>query len=617
MSKNTPNLLITEADQQIRECLDNDVNFSVVAGAGSGKTTSLVQALDYIREKKGKALRRDGQKIACITFTNRAVDVISGRLGWDDLYLVSTLHSFLWGEIGRFTREIKHFLKEDLIPAQIEKQREKDNGGNSQRAIAAREKIASLTSDLQAMDAIERFKYDDTSQFSNYPEGRLSHDDVVAVAGVMISRNEILQKIMGQKYPYIFVDEAQDTFNEIVEALNSVCEKEGLPIVGYFGDPMQQIYDKRAGDFHGPARCQQITKTENFRCSPEVITLLNRFRGDVVQYPAGENSKVRGSVEILLMQAEVPEAPRNRYSDAQLDRTAARFDSLVDNWGWRGQENVKSLFLVRQMIARRLGFVELHKLFTGDYASSRAQDNYESGEHSLLKPLIRVLWPLVASFRANDVRTAMDTLRKYSPAFDPEGSNARRTLKEMLELANSLLLQLSERWDTNSLGELLRFAANNSICALTEQVLEDLNREPMQEEYDSDKHSLEKGRWLADSFFNMDSSEISNYADFVNDNTPFSTQHGVKGEEYENVVVVFDDVEAAWTNYSFSKTLTPGISGKPSDGQLDRSKKLAYVCFSRAEVNLKIVFFTPDPSGAKAELTRSGLLSDDQITVPA
>ena len=65
---------------------------------------------------------------------------------------------------------------------------------------------------------------------------------------------------LGQRYPFIFVDEAQDTFHEIVKGINLVCAGEGLPIVGYFGDPMQQIYDNRTGNFFGPPGSAEITK---------------------------------------------------------------------------------------------------------------------------------------------------------------------------------------------------------------------------------------------------------------------------------------------------------------------------------------------------------------------
>lgn len=608
---------LTEADTQIRQCLDQERSFSVVAGAGSGKTTSLLIALGYLREAKGKLLRRDEKKVACITFTNRAVDVISERLGWDDIYVVSTLHSFLWGEIKRFTDDIRLCLIDTLIPAQIKKYIERDNGGNSQRAIAARERVASLTADIIALGDVEKFKYDDTSSFSNYAVGRLSHDDIIALSGLMISQNEVLQSVIGQKYPYLFIDEAQDTFEEIIEAFNTVCAGEGLPIVGYFGDPMQQIYDRGMGDFDAPEGSLAITKKENYRCAPQVIELLNSFREDVQQIAAGRNAIIEGSIELVLVQSENPEAPRNRYSDKQLDRAATKFDVILDSWGWQDRENVKLLFLVRQMIARRLGFSEMHKLFTGEYASSRAQEDYETGEHALLKPFVKALWPLVERYENDDIRSVMNILREHSPAFDPEGENEQKSLKEMLELAKSLVKELSERWDSDELGTILRFARDNLICNLSDKLLEELDREPMQEAFDKNEHSTEKGRWLADRVFEMNTSQIARYVDFVNDNTPFSTQHGVKGEEYSDVVVVFDDTEAAWNTYSFSKTLTPGTSGEGTEGQLNRSKKLAYVCFSRAEINLKVILFTPNPASAKAELIGAGLFAENQITIEA
>lgn len=610
-------LIETNADNQIKTCIDERKNFSVVAGAGSGKTTSLVTALSYIREKEGVSLRRDGKQIACITFTNRAREVISERLGWDDLYLVSTLHSFLWGEIKRFSSDIRNCLAETIIPAHIEKQREKDNGGNSKTAIAAREKAASLESDLNLVRDVSAFKYDDTSTFSNYPEGRLSHDDIIALAGALISTNQTLQRIIGQKYPYIFVDEAQDTFNEIVAAINDICADDGLPLVGYFGDPMQQIYDKRAGDFHGPEAAIEIHKTENFRCSPQVIQLLNAFRKDVEQYAAGENADIVGSVELYLVSAEEPQGPRKSYTEDQLERASLRFDGLMESWGWKEQEDTKLLFLVRQMIARRLGFIGLHRLFTGPYASSRAQENYESGEHMLLKPFVRAIWPLVLDHRSGNSKAVLDTLRKYSPAFDPEGANATRSIKEMLELADRLVGDLSEIWDNSVLGDVLRFVGDRQLYSFSERLTEELDRAPMEEEYDDKTHALDKGRWLADEFFQMKTNELATYIDFLNDKTPFSTQHGVKGEEYPKVCVVFDDTEAGWYNYSFTKMLTPATSGEGTEGQMERSRKLAYVSFSRAVEQLKIVLFSLKPQDAKSELVGSGLFSDDQIYLVA
>ena len=339
MDIDMPKLRETKADTKIRNCLEAKQCFSMIAGAGSGKTTSLVSALQYLRETEGALLRRNDQKILCITYTNRAVKVISNHLDWDDLFLVRTLHKFLWSQIKKFTPNIREALRKHVIPLHIEKKQKDDNGRQSKKAVAAREKIASLQADLDSLDTVEGFDYNDTD-FSNYSEGQLNHNDVIDVAAYLISENEILRRIIGQKYPYIFVDEAQDTFENVVEALGKLCETEGLPIVGYFGDPMQQIYDKRAGDFAGLSNFTTITKEENFRCSRKVINLLNAFRIDVQQYPAGENAEIEGSVLIRLVKAEAPEGKRKRYTEDQIQRACERFGESLEIWGWRGRQPI-------------------------------------------------------------------------------------------------------------------------------------------------------------------------------------------------------------------------------------------------------------------------------------
>jgi DNA helicase-2/ATP-dependent DNA helicase PcrA len=413
----------------------------------------------------------------------------------------------------------------------------------------------------------------------------------------------------------LFVDEAQDTFREVVAALNGLCDTKGLPLVGYFGDPMQQIFEDRAGDFTGPADSASITKKENYRCSPEVITLLNAFRTDVQQVPAGENANVQGSVRVTLVAAETPAGPRNKYTDEQIDRACMRFDEAIASWGWDDHHNVKRLFLVRRMIARRLGFPELHELFTGTYASTKAQEEYEEGSHFLLKPFVDFLCPLMTAEKFGDARSAFAMLRTNSPAFDPRGVNARKTLQVMSESARVLTQELAAMWGKSTIRQILGYCEATDLCTIAPRLREHLDRDPRDEEYDADAHVSEKGDWLADTFMDMPTTETEAFAAFVSENTPYSTQHGVKGEEYEDVLVVFDDTEAAWHQYSFGKTLTPGTHGQPTEGQQVRSRKLAYVCFSRAEKNLRILLFTPDPVAAKQELVSVGLFEESQVTI--
>jgi DNA helicase-2/ATP-dependent DNA helicase PcrA len=604
----------SEADVLVRKCIDDHRSFAMIAGAGAGKTSSLVDALRRVRDSDGKNLRKHGQKIACITFTKRAVAVIKARLGFDELYLVSTLHGFLWGQISCFKEDIREALREYRIPALIEKAKEDDNGGKSKKAQKARARVEQLTEQLAAIGSIEQFNYADSS-FSDYSKCEIGHDDVIEIATYLFANNSTFRRITGLRFPYIFVDEAQDTFEGIVAGLNLVCTGLGLPLIGYFGDPWQQIYDRSAGVFLPPDGGEVIKKAENFRCSRSVIRLLNSYRTDIEQYAAGDNAACEGSVEFLLVKAEDPTEPRKRYSEEQIERALSRMDAAIEDWGWAGRSDVMKLFLARQMIARRLGFADLNRLFTGDYASSRAQDAFEEGEHFLLKPFLSTICPLLTAQNQGDGRKMINLLRRDSPAFAVDGLNAEKSLKLMIETSKALVGQLQALWDAEAIGTILRFCVDKQIIQPSERLLEHLDRAPRAEQFDEELHSLDKGDWLADTLFQMKPDSISRYADYLENNTAFSTQHGVKGEEYGKVLVVYDDVEAAWSQYSFSKTLTPLTAGEPTDRQRSITQKLAYVSFSRAMEDLRVLLFTTDPEGARVELIESKLLTPDQIRI--
>ena len=612
----TATLKPTEADTKIAECIAKNVSFSVIAGAGSGKTTSLVEALRGIQKTRGNKLRKDGQRVVCITYTNRAVGVISSRLGFDDIFYVSTLHGFLWAEIARFQGAIREALRDAIIPRHLEKARQKDNGGISQVAQKARKDLERLTTELAALNEQKPSVSYEETVISDYSKCVLNHDDVIDVAAYLITNKPLLRKGLGFKYPYIFVDEAQDTFPQVVEALNAVCAEEGGPVVGYFGDPMQQIYDKRAGDFAGPEGSKKIPKKENFRSATKVIDLLNNFRTDLKQVPGGKNADIEGSVLITVAQAPEPAGVRKTYTAEQLDEVTVKFEEAVEQWGWTGSSSVKHLFLARQMIARRLGFVTLHRLFTGDYSSSRSQSDYEDGTHYLLKPFVDGIFPLVDASRNNDPKKQIETLRRISPAFDDTGLNKNKTLKQMLEEASKHANALVEKWSGNTVKEILEYSSANALYSISDRLARQLGRAPRGAyEVGNEDHQREKGDWLADEFFKLKADELEKYIDFLDENSPFSTQHGSKGEEYEDVLVMIDDIEAAWNTYSFSKVLTPGVAGDPTDRQRELTQKLAYVCFSRAEVNLRILLFSRDAEAAIKELIADGLFQRDQVSM--
>lgn len=604
--------VIVDPDAKIQGFIDSMTNFTVVAGAGSGKTGSLVKALNYIYASHGIKMLAVGQKVACITYTKAAVAVIKKRTNLNELFLVSTIHGFMWSQISTYQDDIRRSIKEYIIPQRIEKKGEKAKG-NSKAAIKARSQIDRLNEALIAIQHTQSFRYNE-SGYSDFAKGHLGHDDIIDIASNLILNNKSLRRIIGQRFPYIFIDEAQDTFPNVIDAFNSVSMNVGLPITGYFGDPVQQIYEKRAGNFEGPAGTSTVEKKINYRCSTEVIKLLNAIRPELRQDPGDEN--VEGSVELLLIKSEKGEGDRNTYSKRQLQKNIQSFDRALDFFGWQDDDEVKQLYLTRQMIALRLGFSELNKLFTGPYSSQNSEDAFKEGTHYLISPFTSVLIPLLENFESDNWSAISALLRENSPVLDPDGKNKYRALSEVSAEILGSITRLTHLWATGTTREVLQFARDNDLIPGSERLDEQLSRSPRTIDYEDDIHYMDKGDWLCDEFFNLCCGELPNFYKFISNMTAYSTQHGVKGDEFPKVLVVFDDTEANWNQYSFSKLFTPKTSGKePTEGQRTKSYNLAYVCFSRAAKDLKIILFTDDPESAKREISSNKLLSSASIKV--
>lgn len=76
---------------------------------------------------------------------------------------------------------------------------------------------------------------------------------------------------------------------------------------------------------------------------------------------------------------------------------------------------------------------------------------------------------------------------------------------------------------------------------------------------------------------------------YLEGQTPFSTQHKTKGAEFENVLVILDN--GNWPNYNFDYLFT---NRADKIEIVERTKKIFYVCCTRAKENLAV--FYNDPS---------------------
>lgn len=99
-------------DTEIQECILSTPpkSFFMFAGAGYGKTRSLINTLEYLDTQKGAYLSEHGKQVAVITYTNAACDEIERRLQYKPIFSVSTIHSFLWEMIRNFQIDIKNWV---------------------------------------------------------------------------------------------------------------------------------------------------------------------------------------------------------------------------------------------------------------------------------------------------------------------------------------------------------------------------------------------------------------------------------------------------------------------------------------------------------------------------
>ena len=110
--------------ENVTESISKDESFLLEAGAGSGKTYTLIESLNFILENYSASLKVSGQKISCITFTNVAKDEIKDRTENNSLIEVLTIHEFLWSCIGNFQTELH--IKLSALNDEYERQRREE-----------------------------------------------------------------------------------------------------------------------------------------------------------------------------------------------------------------------------------------------------------------------------------------------------------------------------------------------------------------------------------------------------------------------------------------------------------------------------------------------------------
>lgn len=607
---NTPD---TDADEKIRSVLNLEklTGFTVVAGAGSGKTTSLVKALAHITKTRGKELKENTQRVACITYTEVAAREIHGELGNDPLASVSTIHSFLWDIVKPFQSDIAAWAQKqiELKIAMLTEKMEKYSSRVQQKTKDKdSDDLARFVRQAETQENITRWTY---GLGGDYSKGILGHNDIVELVPRLVQDHKLLAKLIARQYPFIFVDESQDTFPQVVECLKHVSFlSDGKMCLGFFGDPMQQIYMQGSGKIAVEPGWIPINKPENFRSSLRVLNCVNAVRaeGDEVEQVPGlpTEKQHEGEAYFFIL-------PADNQRSANLERVRGWLDTQSAEGAWtRSDSNggCKVLMIAHRMASQRLGFSELYSAFH-DKGSAALSSAFDEGSAWPLIPFRDVILPLCAASDATSPQV-LSILRAESPLF----AHARAThrIREAMEsgrIAVEGLHSLAAGDESVTLGALLRFAVEKNLVNLDPRM--DAYLEP--DGQHTDVVIGETATAVLDSMMRCEFRELAGYYTYINSESPYSTQHGTKGAEFDRVVVVLDDEEGRFNLYSYDKLLGLASPSKTDiqnrtegkDSAIERTRRLFYVCVSRAKESLAVVLFARDADTATAIVKKSAL----------
>lgn len=598
------------------QCIKNGENFILEGGAGSGKTYSLISLINALTEKLPNI------KIVCITYTNNAVAEILSRIENENLW-VSTIHEFIWALIRKYQNEIKNILVE-LINDDNEKNFKKPKD---------------FSEDLIAKEYFENLYVDYDEYYSVTPNDenrvKISHDHILIVAEKMFEKYKKIADILKDIADCIFVDEYQDTSPLVADILLKHLEQSDKKnVIGFFGDSMQSIYDDGVGNLN-QYNLTKIVKTQNRRDPRVVIEVANKFRDDDIEQrpsedtnaPNMENGTIReGSIKFL-------------YGNEADDFISIKEKSIFESWNFSDGKQTKELRLTHKYNAEMAGFKGLYDLYNADLIItliSKVKEKIDKGDLDSDKTLGELALEVKPTYKKVELLDQINGNEIYQSIYSvlegmswEEAYEKCRVTKESLMSyklngmsgryeANSyrdrilrrldILEEIIELYEANKFNDFFRITKfsiqnrNDKIClkqaidylvSEDDQTIEDVLKFAevkgllKEDELFSD-YILNKGFYLWERIKKITFNQYRKSVLYLKEFSPICTQHSVKGSEYDNVLLI---LESNWNKYDF-KTLFN--KGSKNDNVILRTKKLFYVCITRAKKNLVIYMPTDD-----------------------
>lgn len=624
-----PNNIDSGVDGEIATCLNLTApkSFFLFAGAGSGKTRSLVNALHHLQRNYTRHLRLSGQRVAVITYTNKASDEIKHRIGYDPLIEVSTIHSFVWTLIQGFNDDIKVWLKADLQKdiSELEEQERKGRAGTKASKDRQRD-IVNKKARLENLDKISKFVYNPNGE--NRGKDSLNHSEVIKICASFLLNKPTMQRLLVSRFPVLLIDESQDTNKNLMDAFLSVQNQQNDFILGLFGDLMQRIYADGKEDLgHNlPTNWATPKKQMNHRCPKRVITLINKLRSDVDgQEQRARTDAEEGIVRLFILNSNTVDKSK---AEASVVQKMAEFSKDIE---WNTPSSVKTLILEHHMAAKRMGFLEMYEPL---YRDQSLRIGLLDGTLGGINFFSERVFPLIEARRNDDKFAVAALVRKHSPLVSRP--LLRASGDKQAEQINRAKEAVENLWAIFSSGktprfiDVLRSVASTGLFEIPEGLQPIASRTP--EDQSAAEQEIKRRRTSGDKveettsdcwdeFLLTSFEQIKAYSDYINEVASFDTHQGVKGLEFSRVVVIVDDEEAKGFLFSYDKLF--GVKAKTDadikneregkETTIDRTRRLFYVTCSRAEKSLAIIAYSTNPQSLKNHVLQQGWFEDKEV----
>ncbi|WP_171052827.1 UvrD-helicase domain-containing protein [Streptomyces marianii] len=544
--------MTTEAEDvthTILTALQAGRHFKVEAGAGAGKTSSLIEALQSILADRPRYLPWPHQRIACVTYTNVARDEIISRTDRSPYVFAETIHGFLWQLLSPFRKHLlRHIVELDIMLSKMEGHTSLD--GYTVEYSTGFQKVDHDTRRVQ-----------------------LGHNDLPVLARAFFALPKF-RALAADRFPIVFVDEYQDTPAGLVEAMLGTPGDEATarsPVCGFFGDHWQQIYDNACGALED-ARPTPVFRRRNRRSQRAVVNLLNTMRPELTQTTASGVGE--GTVAVYHTNEwagtrlthhrkgqlgwDAAHAARKWVLDDVRDRLWSTGVSGNDAQVRADEPSTKILMLTHETIAGELGYQKLHGAF-------RRNDSYVRKEDHAMAFFMDTLEPALLHHRNKRYGAMFDAL-------DPRGRppiNSPAAKQEWM----TFLTKLREARETGTVGDVLDLCLEQQLFDGLGKVRERHRKAVSPSGTDPQAMSDDKAhaRAAARSKEYQQLRQVS-YAELLALNehlggcTPFATQHGVKGLEFNRVLTVVSkghsrfQIPEMLANFSGSSNLVGGAA---------------------------------------------------------